>query len=360
MQDEINTNVRELLDYVDSNPRLFRVSYNHDLIKINYSKECEYKKKWNEFTLITRGIMINSAALEIVALPFLKFFNEFEYEQMNVGIPTSEKYWITEKLDGILIIPYTTDNDLKFSTRGSFDNEYVRKANEVAYFDYLPVDKYTFMFELVSPEYSGHLVTRYDNDDLVLIGMRDNATLRLLSPPEVVDFARKNDLHHYALYDDSLDKIKSVLNNIEGNTLEGWVVFFESGFLMKLKRLEYINLFRIYKKLNEKTVLKLLIENNFHDFLVMSDEEVRATLLSIKNSLDDHAERFISFIKDVFYAIPQEIRADRKSFFLYIGKKNYSRIIKLFLKKFYVNGNESDLKKMYYRVRLSKKSVYIK
>ena len=142
-------NLKKLIDYAKTNPKLIKIYSMGKLLKLNYTTHCMYKGVWNEYTTFSRGIIIDSDTYELIANPFPKFFNEFEYKNKNIRIPYELPYWITEKLDGVLIIPFNYKNKLYFSSRGSFNNEYIEKAEKIAPFDELP-EKFTFMLDYLA------------------------------------------------------------------------------------------------------------------------------------------------------------------------------------------------------------------
>jgi RNA ligase len=55
------------------------------LALFHYSEECMYSKKWDEFTMMARGLIIDTTAMKLVATPFPKFFNYGE--QANITLP---------------------------------------------------------------------------------------------------------------------------------------------------------------------------------------------------------------------------------------------------------------------------------
>ena len=51
---------------------------NLDLWIYNYTKRCQYEKKWDEVTTMCRGLILNKEG-NIIARPFKKFFNIGEH-----------------------------------------------------------------------------------------------------------------------------------------------------------------------------------------------------------------------------------------------------------------------------------------
>lgn len=348
--------VQRLLDYVKQYSQLVSIVKMDYLVKLNYTTDAVYAERWNSYLMKCRGIIIDTRTYEVVTHPFDKFFNDYEYMKLGIQIPVEMRYWITEKLDGVLIIPYYYENKLCFSTRGSFQNEYIDKAYAIAMFKDLPLTEYSFMFELISPGFSkgDFLVTHYDDEALVLVGVRDHSTGLLLTPPEVVALARQRKLEHYQIFENTYDQIKALQNIISGSTLEGWVIFFENQFLLKVKRSEYLNLFRIIKNINVKTVLKLLLENTYEVFIKLVPEELQSTVQNLCDSITQQRNARIKEILTIFEAIPQEIKQDRKQFFLYISDRVPRKFFK-YLAQYWQTRTATDLYPYFYRELLTQR-----
>jgi RNA ligase len=347
--------VEALLKYANANRKMISVVTYGNLVKLNYTQECQNKKIWNEHTLISRGIIVNKETNQVEQHPFNKFFNEFEYLAMGTHIPFGLKYWVTEKLDGVLIVPYRVDGELRFSTRGSFANEYIDKATEIAPFTDLPVDQYTFMFELISPSYSQatFLVTKYDHDALVLVGARNNQTDLLLSPPEVIALAHTYHLPVYQTFDWSFDIVKQQQEERHNSTEEGWVVFFENGFLVKMKRMEYLQLFRAINQISLKKIVELLRDGLFESFLASLPEELVKTAIDLRVDIDQQFSEKCNEVIAEFNAIPEEVKTDQREFSLYIIQHCPQNLLKyLYLYKSTLSTEE--LHPMFYKECLRK------
>lgn len=346
--------IHDLIMYAQQNRKIVSTTRLDYLIKLNYTNECQYENIWNHFTIISRGIIIDTNSSTIVAHPFNKFFNEFEYEKQGITIPLTPTYWITEKLDGTLIIPYRHHNELRLSSRGSFKNEYIEKAYQIMTFKDLPIEQYTFMFELISPEYSqgGFLVTKYDKEELILVGMRNNSTGQLLPPPEVIRIAHQYNLHPFTIVSNSINELKISQTKKDGSSLEGWVIFFDyqDGFLVKMKRLEYLNLFRALKNINMKSILKTLINNQFEEFLKSIPEELVQMVQEIYKTIQlQFNQRFIE-IKQIFDSIPENIKQDQKDYSLYIIKHYPSHLLPYLYQYKSVQNKDAIQKQFYYEL----------
>ena len=72
-----------------------------ELYIYNYSPKTQYDRKWNEITMICRGLIRDEK--QIIARPFNKFFNIEQHEPEEI---TNEEFEVYEKLDGSLGILY--------------------------------------------------------------------------------------------------------------------------------------------------------------------------------------------------------------------------------------------------------------
>jgi RNA ligase len=344
----------EFIKYATHNPRLIRIDRRGSLAKFNYTQKTHSVNIWNKYTVVARGLVIDMERNEVVIHPFNKFFNEFEYKNKSISIPFHLKYWITEKMDGVLIIPYQYKEKIDFSTRGKFENTYIDKARKVATFDTLP-EGYTYMFELVSPTFSQHddlgLVTNYEKDSLVLIGMRDNETHTLVNPEKVVEFAEKNDLDHFKIFQNTYEEISKLKHIMNGNTLEGWVIFFENNFLMKIKRMEYVELFKTIRHINRKQILRKLRDCLFYEFLHRVPEELRKDVLEIYEGIQKEKEAFFNMVRKQIAEIPEELKKDTQRYYEYVRDKYpQTYYYYLSLKKGY---NIEKIENKYYRDKIN-------
>jgi len=69
------------------------------LALFKYTHECATERKWNKFSLMARGLILDLQNKVVVATPFIKFFNFGEIESGSTSIIQSE-FIVTEKADG--------------------------------------------------------------------------------------------------------------------------------------------------------------------------------------------------------------------------------------------------------------------
>jgi RNA ligase len=136
----------------------------------NYTETVQFEGKWDEITLMCRGLVTDDKG-NIVARPFSKFFNieEGKFE------PT-ENFEVWEKMDGSLLLVFWYEGQWVVATRGSFTSdqsikgiELLKKYNTDIMFRHL-----TFCFEILFPQ--NRVVVDYgDYEGLVLLGTFDTS-----------------------------------------------------------------------------------------------------------------------------------------------------------------------------------------
>ena len=86
----------------------------------NYSQTTQYEGKWDEVTMMCRGLITDNNTGKILVRPFPKFFNYEEVAGKGM-IPTKGDYvYIQEKMDGSLGILFNYEGEWVMATRGSF------------------------------------------------------------------------------------------------------------------------------------------------------------------------------------------------------------------------------------------------
>ncbi len=243
-----------------------------DLRILNYTKKTSKEAIWNELTLNSRGLILDSN-YKVISRPFRKFF---EYEQLKKEfIPkNNQPHKIYQKLDGTLGILYWK-NDLPFiSTRGVFDSYQALIANDILYkkykdcFNWFNRD-YTYLFEIISPK-TRNVINYQETEDIFLIGC--------------VNIESGKELNIFMLKDCPFPRPKKVDAKLDCafksdfKNQEGYVVIYENNFKIKIKFSSYRKkhlLYASYKTkvlsylLNNKTVIDFLDENVVHS----SDKE---------------------------------------------------------------------------------------
>lgn len=219
----------------------------------NYTEVCAFSSAWDDITMATRGLIVDTKSGKILARPFKKFFNVGEHEQRGFITP-SEKPNIYEKYDGSLGILYFLEGKPYIATRGSFSSDQAKWANEWLYqqkelLEHLSkeINKgVTHLFEIIYPE--NRIVIDYQGKKgLVWIGSVDIETGRTImeKPDFIIDFV------------ESYKETKTERENREGYVLH----YPNADVHLKLKHEEYVRLHKIMTGLSEIGIWEYMCEH---------------------------------------------------------------------------------------------------
>ncbi|MCD6435057.1 MAG: hypothetical protein J7L15_01500 [Clostridiales bacterium] len=279
----------------------------------NYTAKTQYKQFWNETTLQTRGLILDSD-YNIISRPFKKFFN---YEELK-NIP-SGNFEVFNKLDGSLGISYPVGDTTYIATRGSFISEQAKRANYILRTKYSSV-KFkkgrTYLFEIIYPE--NKIIVDYGNtSDLFLLAVIDNKTGKDL-PLEEIGFPIVERFDGFS----DFKKLKAL--NLKNQ--EGFVVRFDDGFRFKIKFNDYVRLHKILTEISNKTIWEYLREGrDFKELLEKVPDEFYNWVKRTKQDLETQHREIID--KYLLYFKSFNVK-DRKEFALYA--KNYQYPFLLF------------------------------
>lgn len=226
----------------------------------NYTPRCQYEDKWTWETMQCRGLIANEQD-QIVARPFLKFFNYEEYGRealratgFNHGQIPLEPFEVFEKVDGSLGIMYWVGDEPFISTRGSFESEMARKANGMLrgkYAKWIPFlqKNITYLFEIIYPK--NRIVVDYAaTEDLFLLAAFYTESGNEI-PLDCLIWQPKA-----KRYDGIRDLAE--IRKFENDKDEGFVIRFESGLRVKIKFTEYKRLHKLLTQVSSKSIWESL------------------------------------------------------------------------------------------------------
>ena len=175
-------------------------SLHKNLVVLNYNQI--ESPKMPQIVRECRGLILEIGSWDIVAMPFLRFFNYGEALELTQDFDFSNAYAL-EKFDGSMIQVFSYRGIWHMSTRGVIEGSGTVDMHDFTFRDLL--DKaisescpdfwnsvqslgtdYTYTFELTSPE--NRIVKLYSDRKLTLIGARKNHVevrhkhLRVLAP----------------------------------------------------------------------------------------------------------------------------------------------------------------------------------
>jgi RNA ligase len=139
----------------------------------NYTSRATYDRLWDDVTRQCRGLIWNEETGEVVARPFVKFF---DLHSTGGRIPDRPPI-AHEKLDGSLGILYRHEGAWAVATRGSFESDQAIWASghlRCRYPELRVPEGLTTLVEIVYSD--NRIVVDHGREDLVLLAAIDNST----------------------------------------------------------------------------------------------------------------------------------------------------------------------------------------
>ncbi len=217
-----------------------------DLCLYIYSSRCVYERLWDEWSVLARGLVLDTAARRLLATPFPKFFN---YGEGGYALP-DEPFEAFEKMDGSLGIAFHDGQAWRVVTKGSFQSTQAKWATARLPTAHLQIGD-TYLFELIYPE--NRIVVRYPWQGLVLLAAYDAEGFEY-SRERIVTTGnhlgvRVVPCHAYPSMDEMITACAAM-----DSQQEGFVVRFASGLRLKMKGEAYR---RVHAMLSNTTPLGL-------------------------------------------------------------------------------------------------------
>ncbi len=257
------------------------------------NKEMAKKPKWSMQMRMSRGITLDTQTGEVVSFPYEKFFNMNEYIDGNLANlakkVATQPFLASEKVDGILIQAFYDkySDSIRFGTRAQLDPEtddkgFLQTAENLAkrtgrYEDLKQQlkDGKSMILELIDPKY--RVVVGYGKQSaLFLHGVRD------LNSSEMMDFKETQSLaKNLGLETPNTYEFKSfeALSDFQKNTkedLEGFVLRFQDGSMVKAKTEAYFAKLKGLKALSYKIIAETVLNgedwNKFKYERIKSEE----------------------------------------------------------------------------------------
>lgn len=221
-----------------------------------------------------RGIVFDRNG-NIAARPLHKFFNLGEHGETADTVDWSKATRVMEKLDGSMIHTVWLDGQLYLKSKKSFDNaqtkmawEWLRRpenAEAMRCCEFYASRKWTLIFELTSP--SNRIVVAYPETQMRLLHARHNQTGEYWSR-DALD-------RHCASWGIPLVEeppysprraVGYMLDELEDMTgVEGYVIQFTSGHMLKVKCPWYLQLHRTVSFTRERDIAEAALDERLDD-----------------------------------------------------------------------------------------------
>ena len=248
-----------------------------------------------------------------------KFFNHGEQGGFE-GIGESPIKSVQVKEDGSMIVPILWNGKIYCKTRGTFFSEQAEWANKILsenkqledFIRICYVDGWIPIFEFVSP--FNQIVLLYDKAELRLLQIRDIYTgiygeLNAFPEPGVETSDRWQD-------DNGL---LALLDHAKLETeMEGWVVEFENGHMVKIKTDWYVALHHLLTEnlTRENEIISWVLNETLDDVLSqVPDTDLRKNYaLDIAKFLRYHINKWIEEIHKELIKVNPKDKDSRKNF----------------------------------------------
>lgn len=261
------------------------------LIVWNYTPVVQFEKKWSEYPLLRscRGLVTDLEG-NIAGRGFDKYFN---WEEHNISeFPdSSRQIEISEKMDGSLLIVFKYNDQVVYTTRGSFYSDQAiaggKLFNELYKEDWIEAGC-TYLFEYISPE--NRIVVSYDKSDLIHLARIDNSTgfdLERDSKFKCVNVIELEDNCFSDIFA-GYSKLKSLNSpNKEGFVIRALSDGTYPDWRCKIKFDDYIKLHRIVTGVSNKTVWEMLKDGKpFDEILEVCPDEFNEWLKNTKANFE--------------------------------------------------------------------------
>ncbi|MFA4935792.1 MAG: T4 RnlA family RNA ligase [Candidatus Methanoperedens sp.] len=225
-----------------------------DLEIYNYTPKTQYNKLWDTYTIMCRGLILDSEH-NILSKPFSKFFNLNEVPETTITNLPAEIPVITEKTDGVLGILYPESEKVAIASRGAFNSvfavwatDWIRKKK----FDLEDFKQgYTYCFEIIYP--GSRVVVDYKGrSELVLLAVLNNKNKHELN--HIKEAEELNLSYAKEFQFDDIIQAEKYLAEVQGINQEGFVCRYSNGLRLKIKSEDYRRLHKILTGFSAKDV----------------------------------------------------------------------------------------------------------
>lgn len=219
-----------------------------------------------------RGIIFNTSTGEIIRRPYHKFKNVNEApETQDHVVDLSRPHIILEKLDGSMIAPFIVNGQMIWGTKmGATDvakpvEEFVTKNSDYCIFAHSALlNGWTPIFEWCSRKQ--RIVLDYKEDQLILTGMRSMIRGVYMSREEMVEAGEFYGIPVVRQFEPQTDMKAFVDYTRDLEDLEGFVVRFDDGHMLKLKCHWYLQIHKAKEAiLQDRNIVELILEEHLDD-----------------------------------------------------------------------------------------------
>ncbi len=281
-----------------------------------------------------RGIIFDSETGNIIRRPFHKFFNVNEREETQAHIINmSNSHAILEKLDGSMIAPFIVNGEMIWGTKmGATDvakpvEAFVNKRRQyIEFADALLTRGFTPIFEWCSRKQ--RIVLDYAEDQLILTAVRNMVSGEYVAFENLKDFIDPKMIPVVRHFQPETDMKEFVEYVRDLELLEGFVVRFNDGHMLKLKCHWYLQIHKAKEAiLQDRNIVELILDEKLDDVKAHLPAEECDRLTQFEHDFNQAIKS--TYERLIHIAFKTGGTYDRKTFALEVAPKldQYSRAV---------------------------------
>jgi len=280
------THISQVLSVIEGKPEFIVSEKDGDYTVINYVVQTAdtFPPVTTEADAILRecrGLIFRTSTGEVIARRYHKFFNCNEKEETQIAkIELSQPHVILEKLDGSMITPIRTTSGIRWGTKMGVTmvalpvEEFVAEHSNYTTFAVWAESKgFTPIFEWCSRKQT--IVIDYPVDQLVLTAMRNNVTGEYMPYSQMVEELEGFDIPVVNAFTGTVANMEDLVQQTGPMVgCEGFVVRFDTGYMIKVKAEDYLRKHRAKDMIGrEKDIIELLVTEKMDDVKAFLDEK---------------------------------------------------------------------------------------
>lgn len=269
-----------------------------------------------------RGITFDKETGNIIGRPLHKFFNLGEREDtLKNNVNFSDIFSIWDKIDGTMISLHRVNGNLAVKTKKSFLSNEAKRATQflskpenqnILKFCNELVDEFTPVFEFTDPENT--IVISHKKKDVVLLHVRHIKTGSYIpyNDPDLTALVEKYNVKRLSPLNLKqtekgtldIDSVLEDLKVIEG--IEGYVMQFNDGRMIKIKSDWYNAQHRAEAGLRERDVVKMFLDGTLDDvkgalktdgYDITKLESIESNVLAELNKMETYITEKVELLK---------------------------------------------------------------
>lgn len=268
-----------------------------------------------------RGIIFDTATGKILSRRFSKFFNLGEKPD-TTDLDVSKPHHVLDKLDGSMISPLMVGGGIRWASKMGITDvamqaeifvqnrpEYLALAQECL------ADGMTPIFEWMSTQ--NRIVLDYGPDQLTLVAVRHNETGDYVQRETLEWKAQTLGILLVAAVSTSLSSVSQFVEDLrQKENVEGVVITFADGHMVKVKTDWYVQLHRAKDKIaRERHLIALILDDGLDDLLPALPEDDRARVRKFADALNHDLTEFSEHVQHALRTVRGR-GFDRKTFAL--------------------------------------------